>query len=122
MAFFLKVFRMEKRENMADIFLDLQKDPKKWRIRQLIAKQIDKLTLVFSPETIFRIIAPISFKLCSDTVAFVREEASRKIHAVLKAVYNSEEIYRVSVIENIKGFSQDRRFTNRQAYSKDFLI
>jgi len=117
LAFFLKVFRMEKRENMVDIFLDLQKDPKKWRIRELIANQIDKLTLIFSPETTFRIIAPISFKLCSDTVAFVREEASRKIHAVLKAVYNSEEVYRISVIENIKGFSQDKRFTNRQAYA-----
>ena len=120
---------MEKRENMVDIFLELQvwfmkslykfsqRDQKKWRIRELIARQIDKLTLIFPPEITFRIIAPISFKLCSDTVAFVREEASRKIHAVLKAVYNSEEVYKISVIENIKGFSQDKRFTNRQAYN-----
>jgi len=117
LAFFLKVFRMDKRENMVDIFLELQRDQKKWRIRELIARQIDKLTLIFPPEITFRIIAPISFKLCSDSVAFVREEASRKIHAVLKAVYNSEEIYKISVIENIKGFSQDKRFTNRQAFA-----
>lgn len=77
--------------------------------------QIDKLTMIFSPEIIFRIIAPISFKLCNDPVAFVREEAAKKIHAIVKALYNSEEIYRDSVIENIKGFSQSNRYTNRQA-------
>jgi len=38
LALFLKVFNPEKRENMIDIFLELQKDQKKWRIRELIAR------------------------------------------------------------------------------------
>jgi len=72
--------------------------------------------MIFTQETTFRYIAPISFKLCNDPVACVREEAARKIHALLKALYNSNEvIHRESVIENIKGFSQSNRFTNRQA-------
>jgi len=66
-----------------DVFLILQKDPKKWRIRELIARQIDLLAKMFNSETVFRYIMPISFKLCNDTVSIVREEAAKKIHSIL---------------------------------------
>lgn len=116
LALFLQVFSVEKRENMVDIFVQLQKDQKKWRIRELIARQIDKLTLIFSPKITFEIIAPISFKLCNDPVSFVREEAARKIYSILKALSDANEAYRDSIIENVKGFSQSNRFTNRQSF------
>lgn len=117
LALFLKVFKPEKRENMIDIFLELQKDQKKWRIRELIARQIDKLTMIFSQEITFRYIAPISFKLCNDPVAYVRDEAAVKIHALLTALYKSSDpIHRELVVENIKGFSQSNRYFNRQAF------
>lgn len=38
LANFIQVFDTEKRENLLDVFLILQKDPKKWRIRELIAQ------------------------------------------------------------------------------------
>jgi len=116
LALFLQVFSVEKRENMVDIFVQLQKDQKKWRIRELIARQINKLTHIFSPKITFEIIAPISFKLCNDPVSFVREEAARKIYAILKALNNANESFRDSIIENVKGFSQSNRFTNRQSF------
>lgn len=100
---------------MIEIFLQLQKDQKKWRIRELIANQIDKLAAIFSKDTVFQIIVPISFKLCSDVVSIVREEASKKIHFLLENLYDSQEDYRRSVIENIKGFSVATRFTHRQS-------
>lgn len=37
-AKFLQVFDSERRENLVEILQTVQKDPKKWRIRQLIAK------------------------------------------------------------------------------------
>jgi len=111
---FLKVFGEQKRESMADYFCELQKDAKKWRIRELIAGQIEILATIFSTETVFRIIAPISFKLCADPVSIVREKASLNIYTVLNSLYNTEG--RDPIIENIKGFSQANRFTNRQAF------
>jgi len=116
LAQFLKVFSIEKRENMVDIFVQLQKDQKKWRIRELIARQIDQLVSIFSPKITFEIIAPISFKLCNDPVSFVREEAARKTYAILKALYHANDTYKDMIIENIKGFSQSNRFTNRQSF------
>lgn len=71
--------------------------------------------MVFSADINFKILAPISFKLCNDPVAIVREEASKKIYALLRALYNSDESYRECIIQSIRGFSQSTRYTNRQA-------
>jgi len=73
------------------------------------------LVSIFSPKITFEIIAPISFKLCNDPVSFVREEAARKTYAILKALYHANDTYKDMIIENIKGFSQSNRFTNRQS-------
>jgi len=116
LAAFIEVFNPEKRENMIEIFLQLQKDQKKWRIRELIANQIDKLANIFSKDIVFQIITPISFKLCSDPVSIVREEASKKIAFLLDNLYDHNEEYRNSIIANIKGFSLAPRFTVRQSF------
>jgi serine/threonine-protein phosphatase 4 regulatory subunit 1 len=116
LALFMKVFNPEKRENMVDMFLELQKDQKKWRVRELIARQIDKLADIYSTETVFKIIAPISFKLCGDNVAIVRKQASKKVHAILKTLYNVNPQYRACIVENIVGFSSSTRYTHRQSF------
>lgn len=100
---------------MIEIFLQLQKDQKKWRIRELIANQIDTLASVFSKETVFQIITPISFKLCTDTVSIVREEASKKIASLLDKMEDAEEEYKQFIIANINSYSQANRFIIRQA-------
>ena len=35
---FIRVFEQERRENLLDVFVLLQRDQKKWRIRELIAR------------------------------------------------------------------------------------
>ena len=71
------------------------------------------MATIFSLQTVFDIVAPISFKLCADPVSIVREKAASNIYTVLLALYNTES--RDPIIENIKGFSQATRFSNRQA-------
>lgn len=66
---FLKIFSDEKKESLMEIFFFVQKDQKKWRIRESIANQIDEMAHIFNPDTIFKIILPIAFKLCTDNVA-----------------------------------------------------
>jgi serine/threonine-protein phosphatase 4 regulatory subunit 1 len=78
----LNVFEGERRENLLDIFFLLQKEQKKWRIRELIAKQIHELAKIFSPETVFKIILPISFTLCKDNVSCVRKQAAKRIYGL----------------------------------------
>jgi serine/threonine-protein phosphatase 4 regulatory subunit 1 len=70
---FLSVFETERREHLLDVFLLLQKDQKKWRVRELIACQLHELARIFSPQTVFDIIVPISMKLCNDIVSCVRK-------------------------------------------------
>lgn len=100
---------------MIEIFLQLQKDQRKWRIRELIAVQLDKLATLFSKDIVYQIITPICFKLCTDTFAIVREEASRKIAYILDVLYNAGDEKRSAIISNIKSFSQSNRFIMRQA-------
>lgn len=113
---FLEVFNSQKKEDLIDVFLNIQKEQHKWRIRSLIAKQIEKLVSNYSKETVFRIISPISFKLCNDIVYEVRVTAAKKIYSLLKKFEISDEIYVNCVIENIKGFSASVRFTQRQTF------
>ena len=97
----------------------IKKNPKKWRIRELIAGQIGKLTKIYNPETIFKIISPISFKLCNDTVYIVRKKAAKNIHKILLTFSDNNEmsaLYKECVIENIKGFSNSTRYNQRQTY------
>ena len=85
----------------------------------MIARQIDRLAKIYHPETVFRIISPISFKLCNDPVSLVREKAAKKIYAVFLAIKGKnkeEDIYQKCIIENIKGFSVSNRFNQRQAF------
>eukprot|EP00828_Plagiopyla_frontata_P045948 TRINITY_DN8005_c0_g1_i2.p1 TRINITY_DN8005_c0_g1~~TRINITY_DN8005_c0_g1_i2.p1 ORF type:complete len:529 (-),score=125.88 TRINITY_DN8005_c0_g1_i2:75-1661(-) len=114
---FLEIFDAQKREDLIDIFLQIQKNPHKWRIRKLIAKQISHLITLYSSETIFKIIVPISFKLCNDIVYVVRKHAAKQISSFL-TVFNGEDesIYKEGVINNIKAFAISPRFNQRQAF------
>jgi serine/threonine-protein phosphatase 4 regulatory subunit 1 len=111
------VLNPERREELADIFIILQNDQKKWRIRECIATQISKLAEIFSIQTVFTYLVPMSFKLCSDIVSCVREEAAIQIGDIFQK-FTSEEgkIYLPALIENIKGFSSSSKYTQRQTY------
>jgi serine/threonine-protein phosphatase 4 regulatory subunit 1 len=115
LANFLKVFDLDKREHFVEIFVQLQKDQKKWRIRELIARQIHILAEIFTKETIFRMILPISIKLCNDIVSIVREEASKQIYSLVLSLYDSEEGYRETSIETVRLLSNSTKFSQRQA-------
>jgi hypothetical protein len=61
----------------------LQKDPKKWRIRYEIARQLHILSRIYDTETVFKYIFPISLKLCNDNVSEVRHEAALQMFHVV---------------------------------------
>lgn len=76
----LKLFNTDAREDLVDLYLTAQKDQRKWRYRKLIATQIPQLLELYSQDTIFSIIMPISFKLCQDVVYDVRTKAAEYMH------------------------------------------
>lgn len=80
---FLRIFDKDKQENLLEVLVTVQGDQHKWRIREMIAQQIDRLTGIYSQDTIFQYIMPITMKLCNDIVSSVRQIAARKAHALV---------------------------------------
>eukprot|EP01015_Nassula_variabilis_P036997 TRINITY_DN969_c0_g2_i1.p2 TRINITY_DN969_c0_g2~~TRINITY_DN969_c0_g2_i1.p2 ORF type:complete len:333 (-),score=30.19 TRINITY_DN969_c0_g2_i1:4-1002(-) len=99
-----------------DIFVELQQNSKKWRIRELVAFQIDKLSEIFSVQTTFEIILPLSMKLCQDSVAIVREEAAKNIHYLVLRLYSFSSNYRESLVGMIKMFASSAVYNQRQVF------
>lgn len=97
------------------MFLVLQRDPRKWRIRQSIASQIGRLSKIYTPEVVFQYIVPIAFKLCSDPVSEVRQEACKNIGSLVD-ILKSDKNHLYVVVESIKGFAYSGRFNQRQSF------
>ena len=112
---FLKVFDREKRENLLEVLVTVQRDQHKWRIRQMIASQIDKLTEIYEQDSIFSYIMPITMKLCNDIVSSVRQTAAQKAYVLVLSL-QSHEIYFDCVVQSIIGFSLSSRFNQRQTF------
>lgn len=112
----IQILDEQKREELIDIFLALQKDQKKWRIREAIAQQLTTLSSIYSINTVFVYIVPIAFKFCTDTVALVRDEAAAKIGDIVRQFAEKQdgEMFLPAIIENIRGFSNSKKFTQRQ--------
>ena len=118
LSYILEVIDPERREELVDIFMILQKDQKKWRIRECIAFQLNALAEIYSLQTVFVYLLPIAFKFCSDPVSIVREEAALQIGNLVKK-FNTEEgehIYLPALIENIKGFANFSKFSQRETF------
>jgi serine/threonine-protein phosphatase 4 regulatory subunit 1 len=64
----------------------LQKNPKKWRIRHMIACQLASISKLYESENIFRYIFPITMKLCNDSIYEVRSEAALHLYEVIHAM------------------------------------
>lgn len=86
----LRVINQERREELVDIFMVLQNDQKKWRIRECIATQLTSLAEIYSLQTVFSYLIPITFKFCSDPVSIVRTEAAKQIGNLVKKFNSSE--------------------------------
>ena len=99
------------------MFLILQKDPKKWRIRHLISSQLESLSRLYDPEITFKYIFPIALKLCNDNVSDVRETAALNILAVVYRMAHEED-YKIMAIESIKGFGVSEKFVQRQTFAR----
>ncbi|CAD8098728.1 unnamed protein product [Paramecium sonneborni] len=117
LGLFFDAIEESKRASLIDILLIIQKDQKKWRIRELIAKQISHLARVFDVETVFSIILPVSTKLCNDNVYAVRKAAAKQIFELYdKFSQNQNELYFNVLKQNILGFANSNMFNQRQSF------
>jgi len=72
------------------------------------------LSTIFTEETTFRIVLPICFKLCNDDVSIVRKTAAKNMQNLFMKMYNSgNPLYRMTVVENVKGFAVQVKYTFR---------
>lgn len=115
----IRILDEQKREELIDLFLILQKDQKKWRIRESIAQQLTTLSEIYPIEIVFTYIVPIAFKFCTDIVSIVRDDAAAKIGDIVRQFAGKPggEAFLPAIIENIKGFSNSSKYTQRQTYN-----
>lgn len=98
------------RDRYADVFCEtLGTDITKWRIRYQIALQIEKISALFSEETVTSKIVPLFFALCKDPVAIVRT-TSAKMFAKLYASLTGQTAKSL-FFDSLRAFS---------AYSQNF--
>jgi serine/threonine-protein phosphatase 4 regulatory subunit 1 len=93
----------------------LQRDPRKWRIRQSIASQLGQLAHIYSSDVVFQYIVPIAFKLCSDPVSDVRSQACKNIGSLVE-ILKVEPSQLFVVVESIKGFAYSGKYNQRQSF------
>jgi hypothetical protein len=61
------IFDKNKRESLLESFLGIQKNIFKWRVKELVSMQIDKIAVLYDQDIVFEFIMPLAFKLCQDT-------------------------------------------------------
>ena len=118
LGLFYETLEESKRDELAGVFLEIQMTNKKnWRVREIIARQIEILSKIFSDDITFKYILPICQKLCNDEVSIVRRTASKQMYPLFMKMYSSKQpLYRLSVVEMIKGFSASPKYSYRQVF------
>lgn len=113
LSLFMEALDIEHRERMADVYMGIKSDPKKWRLREIISGQFDKLSVLFTEETFRTIILPVIFQLCSDQMAVVRNKACSNIFRLIEAKKDDQDAI-IIILNQMKAFADFRRFTWRQ--------
>lgn len=112
----LKELSPEIREKYADVYqTTLNLEVHKWRLRYVISEQIDSLSKLFSPETIFTKIIPMYFSFCRDNCAVVRKSASKLFHKLYQNIMHDENSKQIAIL-NMKSFGSYNRFVLRQSF------
>jgi hypothetical protein len=112
----LKELSIEKREKYADVYqATLNMEIHKWRLRYVISEQMEVLSQLFMPETVFSKIIPMYFAFCRDNCAVVRKSASRKFFSIFKNILDDENSKHTMLI-NMKSFGGYNRFVLRQSF------
>ncbi|GMH39313.1 hypothetical protein BSKO_07211 [Bryopsis sp. KO-2023] len=68
-------------------------DTRDWRVRKIVVEQVARLATIVAPQLTLDYVLPCAFKLCSDSVAFVRMAAADQLAKVISL---SEEFERHS--------------------------
>lgn len=112
----LKELREDIREKYADVYqTTLNLEANKWRLRYVISEQIDTLSKLFKPETVFEKIIPMYFAFCRDNCAVVRKSASRLFYKLYQNVSGNEGSKNILLV-NLRSFGIYKRFVLRQSF------
>lgn len=84
MSQLMQVLGESRQETMVGVFEEFQTNPKKWRIRECICKQLGELLAIYKPPVIFQYLVPLLLKFSSDPVTLIRDEAASKVAAFIQ--------------------------------------
>ena len=116
-AKFLQCLSMPKRMESISILMEIGNDREgSWRWREMLAKQLNLLAIIFPPETTRERIIPLALGLCKDNVASVRTQAARYMgHFINRMLQTNAEAYK-DLIETIISLADATLFSNRQLF------
>lgn len=89
-----------------------------WRLREILAGQLPQVVGLFTYESTFNVLAPLTFKLLTDPVCVVRETAFDAVSSLIKVgtlePAGGEKV--ASIISQIREFAHASSYSLRQMY------
>ncbi|TMW64279.1 hypothetical protein Poli38472_012901 [Pythium oligandrum] len=100
---------------LTELLQSLVLDQTKWRVREIITRQLPQLCRIFPEEATFSVIYPLVVQLVTDEVAVVRQQS---VHAcpLLVARIAGRADWMESIVEKLLTLSKSGCFTDRQVF------
>jgi len=115
---FLSVLSPEKRISYIKVVADVVNETSNWRFRKLVAKQISKISSLFSVEIVNKWFVPISIQLVQDPVFEVRNAAFSQVGSIIQIISSNPDMVK-DYVETVEAFSStfpDSSFIDRQMF------
>ena len=94
-----------------------QTSPRNWRLREVLAEQLPRLTQLFSAESAHSVLTPLCCNLLRDEVAQVRETTLLAIPSLLRRVSEGKGEWTIDVTERLRSFAEPGGpFQDRQTF------
>lgn len=116
---FLSVLSEASREKYLPLVCDITNETSNWRFRKLMARQLGKLSALYSAPVVNKHLVPISLQLCQDAVSGVRKAAYMSVGPLMRRVAEGDQRMRDEYVEQIVAFAStfpDTSYLDRQMY------
>jgi serine/threonine-protein phosphatase 4 regulatory subunit 1 len=114
-ANFSHVMRQDLRTSLLPYIIKLKQN-KDWRIREIVASQLEQFAYSLDPEILYNELWHIGISLCLDEVSIVREKAAPGTGLMALNIMQSKPHYADKIVSEIKQFAISSSYFERKTF------